>query len=269
LHLNSVQSKIRAMRPLPVANAAQGIVASSPRADWEGRVIRNRLLLSLPEADFEGLRQSLTFERLPHHAKLHEAGAELEYVYFPNRGLISLVVVTREGKTVEVAMVGHEGVVGTAALIGMKRFPFRAVVQIGGDSLRIGVEALQNAVANSTSLQAALSQYAIIQAMEAEQSAACNRLHGIEQRLTRWLLMMQDRVNYSSLLITHDFLAAMLGTDRPSVSLAASDLQRRGAIEYTRGEVRIASRSLLEEIACECYQVMQQFNRLDLLHSNG
>jgi len=248
------------MRPRPLPNAEPTVASPSQRADWEGRLIRNRLLLSLPESDFDELRPLLTFERLPHHANLHEAGEELRYIYFPNRGLISLVVVTREGKTVEVAMVGHEGVVGTSAVIGFKKFPFRAIVQIGGESFRIGVEALQNVLSNSPCLQAELSRYTIIQAMEAEQSAACNRLHAIEQRLARWLLMMQDRVEYSSLLITHDFLAAMLGTDRPSVSLAASDLQRRGAIEYTRGAIRIASHPLLEEVTCECYQVMKQFH---------
>jgi CRP-like cAMP-binding protein len=248
------------MRPRPLANAEPVVGSPSQRADWEGRLIRNRLLLSLPESDFDALRPLLTFERLPHHANLHEAGDELPYVYFPNRGLISLVVVTREGKTVEVAMVGHEGVVGTSALIGFNRFPFRAVVQIGGDSFRVGVDALENVLSNSVCLQGELSRYAIIQAMEAEQSAACNRLHAIEQRLARWLLMMQDRVDYSSLLITHDFLAAMLGTDRPSVSLAASDLQRKGAIEYTRGAIRIATRAMLEEVTCECYQVMKQFH---------
>jgi CRP-like cAMP-binding protein len=248
------------MRPRPFPNAEPLVASPSQRADWEGRLIRNRLLLLLPDSDFDALRPLLTFERLPHHANLHEAGDELPYIYFPNRGLISLVVVTKEGKTVEVAMVGHEGVVGTSALIGFKRFPFRAVVQIGGDSFRVGVEALENVLSNSSCLQAELSRYAIVQAMEAEQSAACNRLHAIEQRLARWLLMMQDRVEYNSFLITHDFLAAMLGTDRPSVSLAASDLQRKGAIEYTRGAIRIAGRPMLEEVTCECYQVMKQFH---------
>jgi len=255
-----VHSKIRATWPRPLADAEPGAGAQNQRADWEGRLVRNRLLLFLPEADFEALRPSLTFERLLHHANLHEAGAELSYVYFPNRGLISLVVVTREGKTVEVAMVGHEGVIGTSALIGLKEFPFRAVVQIGGDCFRTSAEALRAAFSKSASLQDELTRYAIIQAMEAEQSAACNRLHAIEQRLARWLLMMQDRVEYSSLLITHDFLAAMLGTDRPSVSLAASDLQRKGAIEYTRGAIRIVSRQMLEEVTCECYQVIKQFH---------
>jgi len=248
------------MRPRPFANAEPAVASPNQRADWEGRLIRNRLLLALPDSDFDRLRPLLTFERLPHHANLHEAGEELPYVYFPNRGVISLVVVTREGKTVEVAMVGHEGVVGASALIGFKRFPFRAVVQIGGDCFKVGVDALENVLSNSACLQAELSRYAIIQAMEAEQSAACNRLHAIEQRLARWLLMMQDRVDYSSLLITHDFLAAMLGTDRPSVSLAASDLQRKGAIEYTRGAIRIANRPMLEDVTCDCYQVIEQFH---------
>jgi len=100
----------------------------------------------------------------------------------------------------------------------------------------------------------------VIQGMHAAQSAACNRLHRIEQRLARWLLIMQDRVDNSPLFVTHDFLAAMLGTDRPSVSLAAGILQRKGAIEYARGVVHILSREKVEEAACECYRVMQQFD---------
>lgn len=103
-------------------------------------------------------------------------------------------------------------------------------------------------------------RYAVIQGIQAAQSAACNRLHGIEQRLARWLLMMQDRIHEGSLRITHDFLATMLGTDRPSVSLAAGILQKKGTIEYTRGAVKILDRKKLEECSCECYAVVQQFS---------
>jgi CRP-like cAMP-binding protein len=103
-------------------------------------------------------------------------------------------------------------------------------------------------------------RHAVIQGIQAAQSAACNRLHGIEQRLARWLLIMQDRIDEGSLRITHDFLATMLGTDRPSVSLAAGILQKKGTIEYTRGAVKILNRKRLEECSCECYAVIQQFN---------
>jgi len=232
------------------------------RTNFEGRPIGNRILLGLPEADFQVLRSQLIFQNLSSHLNLHEPGEKLEFVHFPNRGLVSIVVVTREGKTVEVGVIGSEGLVGTPALVGLNRYPHRAVVQIAGDGFKIRVDAIRTALASSPYLQAVSSRHAVIQGMQAAQSAACNRLHGIEQRLARWLLIMQDRVDNGYLAITHEFLATMLGTDRPSVSLAAALLQRKGTIEYARGAVRILNRKLLEEVTCECYQVLQQFNGL-------
>jgi len=230
------------------------------RTNYDGRPISNRVLLALPEAEFQSLRPLLAFQYFPSHMSLHEPGEKLEFVHFPNRGLVSIVVTTREGKAVEVGIVGNEGLVGIPAIVGLNRYPHRAVVQIAGDGFRIRVDALRSALPFSPFLQSIASRHAVIQGMQAAQSAACNRLHGIEQRLARWLLLMQDRVDNGSLHITHDFLATMLGTDRPSVSLAAALLQRKGTIEYTRGAVRIVNRKLLEEATCECYAVMQQFN---------
>jgi len=230
------------------------------RTNGEGKPIGNRILLSLPEGEYKALRPSLTFVHLPHHASLHEPGERIEFVYFPNRGLVSLVVVMREGKTVEVGVVGSEGLIGTQAAVGLHRSPHRAVVQIAGDALRIRIDALRSLLPSTPWLQFLTSRHAVIQGMQAAQSAACNRLHGIEQRLARWLLIMQDRMNEGLLRITHDFLAAMLGTDRPSISLAAGILQRKGTIEYSRGAVRVLNRKKLEECACECYGVIQQFN---------
>jgi CRP-like cAMP-binding protein len=230
------------------------------RTNFEGRPVVNRILLAIPEAEYQTLRPALMFEYLPSHTGIHEPGEKMEFVHFPNRGLISIVVTTREGKTVEVGVVGNEGLVGIPALVGLSRYPHRAVVQIAGDGFRIRADALRTALLSSPSLQSICSRHAVIQGMQAAQSAACNRLHGIEQRLARWLLLMQDRVDNGSLYITHDFLATMLGTDRPSVSLAAALLQRKGTIEYTRGAVKIVNRKMLEESSCECYAVMAQFN---------
>lgn len=230
------------------------------RTNGEGKPVRNRILLALPDAEFQPLRQLLTFEHLPRHTSLHDPGDKIEFVHFPNRGLVSLIVGTREGKTVEVGVVGNEGLVGIPALVGLPRSPHRAVVQIAGDGLRVSADALLAALPPVSNLRNIASRHAVIQGMQAAQSAACNRLHGIEQRLARWLLIMQDRVDNGSLFITHDFLATMLGTDRPSVTLAAGILQRKGTIEYTRGSVKIVNRKLLEESTCECYQVIQQFN---------
>jgi CRP-like cAMP-binding protein len=230
------------------------------RTNDEGKTIANRILLSLPESEYKILRPALTFVQMPHHASLHEPGEKIEFAYFPNRGLVSLIVAMREGKTVEVGEVGNEGLIGMPGAVGLHRSPHRAVVQIAGDALRIRIDALRSLLPSTPRLQYATSRYAVIQSMQAAQSAACNRLHPIEQRLARWLLIMQDRMDEGLLRITHDFLATLLGTDRPSVSLAAGILQKKGTIEYTRGAVRVLNRKKLEECACECYEVIQQFN---------
>src|SRR6202011_4326349 len=182
----------------------------------------------------------------------------LEFVYFPNRGLISLVVVMKDGKTAEAGIVGNEGFTGTLAVVGLSRSPLQAVVQITGDGFRVEVGALQNTLESAPHLQLMLNRYAIVRSMQVAQTSACNRLHDIEQRLARWLLMTQDRVDSGSLPITHDFLATMLGTGRPTVSLAAGFLQRKEIIEYTRGAVKIVNRKKLEDSACECYVANQQ-----------
>ena len=239
-----------------------GRVHSQPseRTNTAGKPVSNIILLSISDSDYSSLRPHLEYVNLPNHLVLHEASGKLEFAYFPNRGLISLVVVMEDGKTAEAGIVGNEGFTGTSAAVGLSRSPLQAVVQITGDGFRVEVGALQNTLESTPRLQLMLSRYAIVQGMQVAQTAACNRLHDIKQRLARWLLMTQDRVDSESLPITHDFLATMLGTDRPSVSLAASVLQRKELIEYTRGAVKIVNRNKLEKSACECYEVIRQYD---------
>jgi CRP-like cAMP-binding protein len=236
------------------------IVRSGERTNTDGKPVSNVILLSISDRDYSSLRPHLEYVSLPNHLVLHEAGGKLEFAYFPNRGLISLVVAMKDGKTAEAGIVGNEGFIGTLAAVGLSRCPLQAVVQITGDGFRIEVGALQNTLESAPHLQLMLTRYAAIQGMQVAQTAACNRLHDIEQRLARWLLMTQDRVDSGSLPITHDFLATMLGTDRPTVSLAASVLQKKELIEYTRGAVKIVNRKKLEDSACECYGVIQQYD---------
>src|ERR1017187_4220542 len=207
------------------------IVRSGERTNTDGKPVSNIILLSISDRDYSSLRPHLEYVSLPNHLVLHEAGGKLEFAYFPNRGLISLVVVMKDGKTAEAGIVGNEGYTGTPAAVGLSRSPLQAVVQITGDGFRVEVGALQNSLESAPHLQFMLSRYASIRGMQVAQTAACNRLHDIEQRLARWLLMAQDRVDSASLPITHDFLATMLGTDRPTVSLAAGVLQRKKLIE--------------------------------------
>jgi len=235
-------------------------VRSGERTNGAGKAVSNMVLLSASDSDYSSLRPHLEYINLPNHLVLHEAGGKLEFAYFPNRGLISLVVVMKDGKTAEAGIVGHEGFSGTPAVVGLSRSPLRAVVQITGDGFRVEAGALQDILESAPHLQLMLSRYAIVRGMQVAQTAACNRLHDIEQRLARWLLMTQDRMDSRSLPITHDFLATMLGTDRPTVSLAAGILQRKEIIEYTRGAVKIVNRKKLEDCACECYGVIRQYD---------
>src|SRR5450755_1175574 len=236
------------------------IVQSGERTNTDGRPISNIILLSISDSDYGSLRPHLEYVSLPNHLVLYEAGGKLEFAYFPNRGLISLVVVMKDGKTAEAGIVGKEGFTGTPAAVGLDRGPLQAVVQITGDGFRVAVRALQNTLESAPHLQLMLSRYAAIRGMQVAQTAACNRLHDIGQRLARWLLMTQDRGDSGSLPIIHDFLATMLGTDRPTVSLAAGVLQRKKIIEYTRGAVKIVNRRKLEDSACECYAVIRQYD---------
>ena len=236
------------------------VVQSGERTNTEGKPVGNLILLSTSDSDYSSLRPHLEYVSLPNHLVLHEAGGKLEFAYFPNRGLISLVVVMEDGKTAEAGIVGNEGFTGTPAAVGLSRGPLQAVVQITGDGFRVEVGALQDTLESAPHLQLMLSRYAVVRGMQVAQTAACNRLHDIEQRLARWLLMTQDRVDSGLLPITHDFLATMLGTDRPTVSLAAGLLQKKKLIEYTRGAVKIVNRKKLEDSACECYEVIQRFD---------
>jgi CRP-like cAMP-binding protein len=236
------------------------VVQSGERTNAAGKPVSNKILLSIPDSEYKSLRPHLEYLRLPNHLVLHEAGGKLEFAFFPNRGLISLVVVMKDGKTAEAGVVGNEGFTGTPAVVGLSRSPLQAVAQVTGDGFRVKVGALQDTLESTPHLRLLLNRYIAIRGMQIAQTAACNRLHGIEQRLTRWLLMTQDRVGSGALPITHDFLATMLGTDRPTVSLAAAVLQKKKLIEYTRGAVKIVNRNQLEDSACECYGVIRHYD---------
>jgi CRP-like cAMP-binding protein len=216
--------------------------------------------LSLPDVEYGYIRPHLHFVNLPHHRSLHEPGRKLKFAYFLNKGMISLVVTSRNGKSVEIGVTGKEGFTPIPMVIGMNRSPHRAVVQVAGEGFRVSVAILEKLLGSSPRLYARLTHYAIVQGLQIAQTGGCNRLHNLEQRFARWLLLTQDRVESGALEITHDFLATMLGTDRPSVSLAAGGLQRHGIIEYGYGGVKILNRKKLEEAACECYAVIHQFD---------
>lgn len=230
------------------------------RTNFEGKPVANAILLSIPDDEFHTIRMDLEHMELTQHAILYEPKQKQEYAYFLNAGMISLVFKTKHNDTVEVGVVGSEGFVPVSAAAGLRRSPHQGVMQIAGDGFRISVDALAAALDSCTRLKDLLNRYAAVHGLQVAQTAGCNRLHDLEQRLARWLLLTQDRVGSGLLRITHDFLATMLGTDRPSVSLAAGSLQKKRIIEYTHGAVRVLNRKKLESSACECYGVIQDFN---------
>jgi CRP-like cAMP-binding protein len=232
---------------------------SDQRTNGEGKQVANKVLLAMPDNEYELMRSDLTYIDLQHHLSVHEPTQKVEFVYFPNRGMVSQVVVTKDGRTVEVGVVGSEGYVGAGLAIGLSRSSVREIVQIAGDGFKMMGNALERILRSAPQLQIILNRHSGLQGMQVAQTAACNRLHDIQQRLARWLLMTQDRVSLAVLPITHDFTATMMGTDRSTVSLAASVLQKNGIIEYVRGAVKIVNRRKLEKSACECYGVIQQF----------
>src|SRR5271166_6427493 len=229
------------------------------RTNFEGKQVSNKVLLAMPDNEYKLMRADLTYIDLPSHLSLHEPTQKIEFVYFPNRGMVSQVVVTKDGRTVEVGVVGNEGYVGAGLAVGLSRSSVREIVQIAGDGFRMMGNALERILQSAPQLQMILSRHSGLQGMQVAQTAACNRLHDIQQRLSRWLLMTQDRVHLGVLPITHDFIATMMGTDRSTVSLAAAVLQKKGTIDYVRGAVKILDRRKLEKSACECYGVIQQF----------
>jgi CRP-like cAMP-binding protein len=235
------------------------VAQTAQRTNGEGKQVSNKVLLAMPDNEYEMMRADLTYVDLPDHLSLHEPTQNIEFVYFPNRGMVSQVVVTKDGRTVEVGVVGSEGYVGAGLAAGVSRSPVREIIQIAGDGFRMAGNALERILRTAPQLQLILSRHAGLQGMQVAQTAACNRLHDIQQRLSRWLLMTQDRVDLAVLPITHDFIATMMGTDRSTVSLAAAILQKKGIMEYVRGAVKIVNRRKLQNSACECYGVIRQF----------
>ena len=230
------------------------------RTNPAGKPIFNKILLSIPDDEFALLRPHLEFVILPQQFVCHEANRNLDCAFFLNSGMISLVITTRKRESVEVGVVGNEGFTPLQLVAGLRRNPHRAVMQIAGEGFKIDLRTLQTSLESAEVTRSLLSRYAALHGLQVAQTAGCNRLHDLEQRLARWLLLTQDRVGSGLLRITHEFLAMMLGTDRPSVSLAAGGLQKKQIIEYSHGSVKILNRKKLETTACECYGIVRQFS---------
>ena len=224
----------------------------------DGQSVENEILLALPAKERDAIFPHLTFVELPTHDVLHEPGEPIKFGYFLNSGMTSILTVLAEGKSVEVGLTGKDGFVGLPLIVGFSSGPTQAVMQIAGNGFRIAARELAQALRQCPTLAIRLQRYVQVLAMQATQVAACNRLHEVDERLARWLLMCQDRIGSEFVPLTQEFLAHMLGTRRASVTVAAGMLQKAGLITYSRGHVNIIDRTRLESACCECYGIMRQ-----------
>ena len=228
----------------------------------------NRLLKRLRDDDRSVVLQHLKSFNMVQGAVLHRPMQEVDYVYFPLSGMISLLAVMKTGDQIETAIVGREGVVG-GSIGSFNSLSFgQATVQLPGTALRMAAEPFQELFHASPRFRAAINEFQSVIFLQAQQSAACHALHTVEQRLCRWILQSEDVVGSTEIRLTQEFLSHMLGVHRPAVSLAATALQTRGLIQYTRGKITILNRGALEKKSCECYAVVQgHMNRMGVERS--
>jgi len=225
--------------------------------------VGNHLLAALPQQEYERLLPNLEPVSLSVKQVLYEPNAPIEYVYFPNSAVCSLLNLMQDGQTIEAATVGKEGMIGVPLLLGTNQIPLQVIAQIPGDGLRMKTDVFKTEVYGDCPLHTLLLRYTQTLMNQISQTAACNRLHSVEARCCRWLLMTQDRVEPDSFPLTQEFLSYMLGVRRASVSEVAATLQRSRLIDYHRGQITIRDRKGLEAACCECYQSTQQeFKRL-------
>ena len=221
-----------------------------------GRLLDNKLLAALPRDQFDLLAPNLTAVPLQQEDVLAEPGDEFDYVYFPQSGMLSLLAVLRDGKAIETATVGREGVVGAMAGLGVYKSLVRVVVQLPMLVSKIPASQFRKAAAKSDAVRNMCIHYNEVLLSQARITAACNALHVVEARFCRWLLQSADRADSNTVVLTQEFLAEMLGVRRTSVTEVASKIQAAGAINYSRGQITILDRSALEKMSCECYQTL-------------
>lgn len=237
---------------------AARFTAKSTLRGPDPRSIRNEILLSLPPKECAAILSDLEFMEMHSYDLLNEMGEPIEYCYFMNSGMTSILTIMGDGKGVEVGLTGKEGFIGLPLVVGLKTSATRAIVQIKGSAFRLSAPQILQALVKCPQLAKRLNRYSQELGMQATQVAACNRLHDVEQRLARWLLMSQDRVGGDLVPLTQEFLSHMLGTRRASVTEAAGVLQKAGLIKYARGSVTIVNRNKLEDAACECYAIINR-----------
>jgi CRP-like cAMP-binding protein len=231
------------------------IVPSDPRS--------NQLLAALPSAEWQRWMPQLEPVSLPLGKVLYESGSRLTHVYFPTTSIVSLLYVMEDGASAEIAVVGHEGIVGISLFMGGESTPSRAVVQSAGQGFRLRASVIQDEFSRVGSVMHLLLRYTQALITQMAQTAVCNRHHSLDQQLCRWLLLSLDRLSSAELVMTQELIANMLGVRREGVTGAAGHLQEAGLIQYRRGHIKVLDRKKLEGRVCECYAVVKkEYDRL-------
>jgi CRP-like cAMP-binding protein len=217
----------------------------------------------MPEEQFQALARFLVPVDLPLNMRLSLPNQAVEFVYFPVSGLISTDALTEKGESVEVGLIGREGFSGLCGLLGHPQMSHAVVMQGSGSGFRVRTSVVREEFLKGGALAQMVYDFAYMQMTQMTQSVLCNRMHQVEARLARWLLTSADRTESEELMLTQEFLAQMLGSRRSTVTVAAGELQRQGAIDYSRGRIRLTDRRMLEGKACECYSIVRSvYDRL-------
>jgi CRP-like cAMP-binding protein len=230
----------------------------SGRSAAEDAFLQNRMVHALSAEERARLLPSMQRVSLALDQVIYEPDTRLDHAYLPTTSLVSLIYTTQEGATAQMALIGNEGVAGIELFLDGNTAHYRTVVQIAGEAIKAPAKPLQAEFARGGSFQHVILRYSHSLLAQLAQTAVCNRLHSVEQRLCRWLLECHDRVNGNEIQMTQENMANMLGVRREAVTMAAGRLQEAGVIHYSRGHIHILDRQGLESIGCECYRVVEQ-----------
>jgi len=224
---------------------------------------KNHLLAALPDAEWQRWLSQLELVDMPLGKVLYESGSRMTHVYFPTTSIVSLLYVMEDGASAEIAVVGHEGIVGISLFMGGESTPSRAVVQSAGQGFRLKANLMMREFNRAGPVLHVLLRYTQALITQMAQTAVCNRHHSLDQQLCRWLLLSLDRLPSVELVMTQELIANMLGVRREGVTEAAGQLQTAGLIRYRRGHITVLDRDRLEQRACECYAVVKnEYDRL-------
>ena len=238
--------------------SAKDVDASQPPDPLE-----NRILASLPSADYELLLPHLELVPLPLGWVMSESGDHVDYLHFPTSGIVSLIYDLENGASSEVALVGNEGIVGISIFMGGESMPSSTKVQSAGAAYRLNRKAVKHAFELGGRLQHVLLLFTQALICQTSQTAVCNQHHSIDQQLCRWILMSADRLASNDVLITQELLSSLLGVRRESITGAAGKLQKEGLVALSRGHIEVLDREKLESRVCECYQTVRaEYKRL-------